>query len=92
MSPIHFSDLDLKQQGYNKWTAYGQSKTANIYLANEIERRYGSQGKSHLQVVSSGSLFFHVLLCMPILVLLSFTHPGFSLQVYMQLRCIQGLL
>ncbi|CAI4214196.1 unnamed protein product [Parascedosporium putredinis] len=27
---------------YNPWTAYGQAKTANIYLANEIERRYGS--------------------------------------------------
>ncbi|TGO60583.1 hypothetical protein BCON_0034g00190 [Botryotinia convoluta] len=24
--------------------AYGQAKTANIYMANEIERRYGSQG------------------------------------------------
>ncbi|KAK7178493.1 WW domain-containing oxidoreductase [Paraphaeosphaeria sporulosa] len=29
---------------YNDWVAYGQSKTANIYMANEIERRYGSQG------------------------------------------------
>ena len=24
--------------------AYGQSKTANIWMANEIERRYGAQG------------------------------------------------
>ena len=29
---------------YSPWVAYGQSKTANIYMANEIERRYGSQG------------------------------------------------
>ncbi|KAH7112511.1 hypothetical protein B0J11DRAFT_542530 [Dendryphion nanum] len=29
---------------YNDWVSYGQSKTANIYMANEIERRYGSQG------------------------------------------------
>lgn len=43
-SPIIFDDLDLEKQGYNEWVAYGQSKTANIYLANEIERRYGSQG------------------------------------------------
>lgn len=55
MSPIHFSDLDLKQQGYNKWTAYGQSKTANIYLANEIERRYGSQGL-HATSVHPGTI------------------------------------
>lgn len=43
-SPVQFEDLDFKKQGYAKWVAYGQSKTANIYMANEIERRYGSQG------------------------------------------------
>lgn len=30
--------------GYNPWAAYAQSKTANVYMANEIERRYGRQG------------------------------------------------
>lgn len=30
--------------GYADWIAYAQSKTANIYTANEIERRYGSRG------------------------------------------------
>ncbi|KAJ6030965.1 uncharacterized protein N7446_007608 [Penicillium canescens] len=29
---------------YNMWGAYAQSKTANIYMTNEIERRFGSQG------------------------------------------------
>ena len=29
---------------YNPAIAYGQSKTANIWMANEIERRYGDQG------------------------------------------------
>ncbi|GAQ78931.1 NAD(P)-binding Rossmann-fold superfamily protein [Klebsormidium nitens] len=43
-SGIHFDDLDLKKAGYQKWVAYGQAKTANIYLATEIERRYGAQG------------------------------------------------
>ena len=43
-SYIRFDDLDFKKEPYNKWVSYGQSKTANIYLANEIERRYGSQG------------------------------------------------
>lgn len=35
-SGICFDDLDLKKQGYNKWIAYGQSKTANIYMINEV--------------------------------------------------------
>ena len=43
-SPVLFGDLDLKQRGYDPWIAYGQTKTANIYLATEIERRYGSRG------------------------------------------------
>lgn len=41
---IRFHDLNFEKEAYNPWLAYGQSKTANIYLANEIERRYGSQG------------------------------------------------
>ncbi|RAK97527.1 short-chain dehydrogenase/reductase [Aspergillus ibericus CBS 121593] len=34
----------FQKGGYNAHVAYGQSKTANIYMANEIERRYGSRG------------------------------------------------
>lgn len=30
--------------GYHPWVAYAQSKCGNIYMANEIDRRYGSQG------------------------------------------------
>ena len=30
--------------GYTPWGAYGQSKSANVYMANEIERRYGARG------------------------------------------------
>lgn len=36
MSPIIFDDLDLKKCGYHPHKAYAQSKTANIYLANEV--------------------------------------------------------
>ncbi|KAF4977649.1 hypothetical protein FDECE_18330 [Fusarium decemcellulare] len=44
-SEIRFHDLNFEEpDSYDAWTAYGQSKTANIYLANEIERRYGHQG------------------------------------------------
>jgi NAD(P)-dependent dehydrogenase (short-subunit alcohol dehydrogenase family) len=43
--PINFNDPNLKADGaYNPWGAYGQSKTANILMANEIEKRYSSQG------------------------------------------------
>ncbi|KAJ5993630.1 hypothetical protein N7451_009354 [Penicillium sp. IBT 35674x] len=34
----------FQKGGYSPWAAYGQSKLANIYMANEIERRYGSNG------------------------------------------------
>ncbi|KAF5664672.1 WW domain-containing protein [Fusarium denticulatum] len=37
-------DYNFEKTKYNEWVSYGQSKTANIYMANEIERRYGSRG------------------------------------------------
>ncbi|GCB25846.1 WW domain-containing oxidoreductase [Aspergillus awamori] len=37
-------NYNFEKGGYNEWVSYGQSKTANIYMANEIERRYGSRG------------------------------------------------
>ena len=60
--PVRFDDYNFdKPSLYKGWAAYGQAKTANIYMANEIERRYNSQGlhgitlhpggiKSNLQV------------------------------------------
>lgn len=39
----NFDDINLKQSGaYEAWAAYGASKTAVVWTANEIERRYGS--------------------------------------------------
>jgi NAD(P)-dependent dehydrogenase (short-subunit alcohol dehydrogenase family) len=43
-SRIDFDDLNMEKRGYNYATAYAQSKLANVYMANEIERRYGSRG------------------------------------------------
>ncbi|GKT44770.1 short-chain dehydrogenase/reductase ATR7 [Colletotrichum spaethianum] len=43
-SGIRFHDINFEKEPYNPWIAYGQSKTANIYFANEVERRYGSEG------------------------------------------------
>lgn len=44
VSSVDFDNLNLEKGEYDPWKAYGQSKTANIWTANEIERRYGSQG------------------------------------------------
>ncbi|KAH8668880.1 hypothetical protein BX600DRAFT_480824 [Xylariales sp. PMI_506] len=42
---INDSDnYNFQKGGYAPLVSYSQSKTANIYMANEIERRYGSQG------------------------------------------------
>ena len=39
---------------YDPWAGYGQSKTANIYMANEIENRYGKQGLHGLSLMPGG--------------------------------------
>jgi len=63
-SSVLFDDFDLKKRGYDPWVAYGQSKTANIFLANEIERRYGGAGLHGLALMPGGiktGLQVHVL-------------------------------
>ncbi|MCJ1310482.1 hypothetical protein MMC25_004146 [Agyrium rufum] len=42
-SKIHFDNLTLSGE-YMPHIGYGQSKTANILMANEIENRYGAKG------------------------------------------------
>ncbi|KAF1824723.1 NAD(P)-binding protein [Dissoconium aciculare CBS 342.82] len=37
-------DYNFEKSEYSPWGGYAKSKTANIYMANELERRYGSQG------------------------------------------------
>ncbi|CAI6095045.1 unnamed protein product [Clonostachys chloroleuca] len=37
-------NYNFEKEGYNSAIAYAQSKTANVYMANEIERRYGTRG------------------------------------------------
>ncbi|KAF2824952.1 short-chain dehydrogenase [Ophiobolus disseminans] len=48
-NPVHLGDYNYDNTPYSPWDAYSQSKTANIWFANAIERRYGSQ---HLHATS----------------------------------------
>lgn len=42
-API-IGDYGFEKTEYTPWKAYGQAKTANIWMANEIERRFGGRG------------------------------------------------
>lgn len=42
-SPLQLDNIHFNGN-YNGWLAYGSSKTANLYMANHIDRLYGSQG------------------------------------------------
>ncbi|KAL2813127.1 short-chain dehydrogenase [Aspergillus granulosus] len=42
-SPVQFDNINF-EGNYNGWLAYGSSKTANIYMATQVERLYGSKG------------------------------------------------
>lgn len=42
-SEVQFDDYNF-EKGYDAWKAYGQSKTAMIWAANEIDARYGASG------------------------------------------------
>ena len=54
-SPVVFEDINFEQRDYNKWAAYGQSKSANILHAVELERRLGPQGV-HAYAVHPGAI------------------------------------
>jgi len=38
-SPVHFDDVNYQNREYNKFEAYGQSKTANILFTVELDNR-----------------------------------------------------
>jgi len=38
---VDLEDPHFERRPYDKWTAYGQSKTANIWFARELDRRLG---------------------------------------------------
>jgi NAD(P)-dependent dehydrogenase (short-subunit alcohol dehydrogenase family) len=43
-SDVIFDDLDFERRPYDPWSAYGQSKTANILHAVELTHRWSKEG------------------------------------------------
>jgi NAD(P)-dependent dehydrogenase (short-subunit alcohol dehydrogenase family) len=43
-SPVVFDDIHFESRPYEKWEAYGQSKTANVLFAVELDRRLRERG------------------------------------------------
>lgn len=43
-SPVVFEDLHFERRPYEAWSAYGQSKTANVLFAVEAGRRWADDG------------------------------------------------
>jgi len=43
-SSFHFEDPNFERREYDRWAGYGQSKTANILFAVELDKRYAKDG------------------------------------------------
>jgi NAD(P)-dependent dehydrogenase (short-subunit alcohol dehydrogenase family) len=43
-SPVVFDDVNFSSRPYDRWLAYGQSKTANVLFAIEANRRWSDEG------------------------------------------------
>jgi NAD(P)-dependent dehydrogenase (short-subunit alcohol dehydrogenase family) len=43
-SPVVFDDIHFREREYEPWSAYGQSKTANVLFAVEATKRWASDG------------------------------------------------
>ncbi|KAK3942102.1 putative short-chain dehydrogenase [Diplogelasinospora grovesii] len=52
--PAQLDDINLTKGDYSPLTAYGSSKTANIWMANQIERVYGSKGLHGYSLMPGG--------------------------------------
>ena len=54
-STVHFDDPHYEKRPYDKWEAYGQSKTANIWHALELDRRMAPHGV-HAVAIHPGAI------------------------------------
>jgi NAD(P)-dependent dehydrogenase (short-subunit alcohol dehydrogenase family) len=55
VSGVDFSDPNFNQRSYNKWAAYGQSKSANSLFAVELDKR-GEEHGIHAFAVHPGGI------------------------------------
>jgi len=53
-SPVNFDDPNYERRPYDKWEAYGQSKTADSLFAIELNRRLESKGMNAYAVHPGG--------------------------------------
>ncbi|HEX3789103.1 MAG TPA: SDR family NAD(P)-dependent oxidoreductase [Pseudonocardiaceae bacterium] len=53
-SPIVFEDIHFERRQYEAWSAYGQSKTANVLFAVEASRRWADEGITANAVMPGG--------------------------------------
>lgn len=51
---VQFGNYGFESGNYSPWGSYANAKTANIYMANEIENRYGAQGLHGLSLHPGG--------------------------------------
>lgn len=55
-SDVLWDDINFEATPYEKWTAYGQSKTANALFALGLDMKYGDQGVQAFSVHPGGIL------------------------------------
>lgn len=55
LDTVHFDDLNYAERDYDKWEAYGQSKTANILFTVALEERLADKG-IHSYAVHPGGI------------------------------------
>ncbi len=53
-SPVHFDDVNYRHRPYDKWEAYGQSKTANVLFAVGFHKRFQDWGITANAVMPGG--------------------------------------
>ena len=53
-SDVHFDDLNFRERPYDAFSAYGQSKTANVLFAVEMTRRHAADGITSNAVMPGG--------------------------------------